>query len=228
MSPNTLQAQKVESLSNCDLSISWNRVLFTKQYKATLKPIREALSFASRATFEKDLTDFLSTPNKYRFILYYVLRVILHDHHLNIPPVFAPDCFHDAFFTKCVFPCYFLNQCGLYFFPFSVSAICLWNLLISIKLWLHKKTVLSSEFSSPWIFQYYHYRKGHWFTWRWAWKKTTQKISTWMPLWIMFRKKQLEDWKKLWTKKSTVNALKFRKYWFVIVVNNCQLSIQIT
>ena len=46
------------------------------------------------------------------------LRIGLHDHLLNLLPLFNPNWFSQAFIDLFGYPCYILTQCGIYFSSF--------------------------------------------------------------------------------------------------------------
>ena len=46
------------------------------------------------------------------------MRIGLHDHLLNLLPLFNPDWFSQAFNNYFGYPCYILTQCGIYFSTF--------------------------------------------------------------------------------------------------------------
>ena len=117
ISPTTFTEQESGIYSNAELLHFSNRVLF-KHSDTTLKFLRKAKSFDSLATSEKHSTDFYSNTDRVRFNHYDVLRVGLHDHLLNIAPLFAPEGFANAFTALFGLPCYILTQCGSYFSTF--------------------------------------------------------------------------------------------------------------
>ena len=105
VSPNTFTAQEARDFSNAELTLFWNPVLFTEQTDTTLKPFGNASFCDFLVTSGKDSIAFYSTPIRYRFNLYNVFRIDLHDHFLNIAPLFAPDWFADAFIASFGFSC---------------------------------------------------------------------------------------------------------------------------
>ena len=115
---NTFTAQKAGNCSNAESTDFRNRVLFTKHSDTTLKLLGKALSYDFLATAEQHPTDSDSSPYRNRFNHFNVLRVGLHDHLLNLAPLFVLDFFADAFVAKFGFPCLVFTQCGVNFFTF--------------------------------------------------------------------------------------------------------------
>ena len=50
-------------------------------------------------------------------------RIGLHDHLLNLLPLFNPNWFSQAFITLFGYPCYILTQCGNYFSTFFLRDV---------------------------------------------------------------------------------------------------------
>ena len=74
------------------------------------------------------------------------LRIGLHDYMLNSTPFFSPVWFTDAFIKLFGYPCYLLNQCGIYF----SSALFLqfaFNTLLSIYRSFAVKNLLKKQIS---------------------------------------------------------------------------------
>ena len=46
------------------------------------------------------------------------MRIEIHDHLLNLLPLFNPDWFSQAFINFFGYPCYVITQCGIYFSTF--------------------------------------------------------------------------------------------------------------
>ena len=79
------------------------------------------------------------------------LRIGLHDHLLNLLPLFNPNWFSQAFVNLFGYPCYILTQCGIYFSTFLLIREVLTFLLrfyrtISIKYNIQSSiSILSSQ-----------------------------------------------------------------------------------
>ena len=108
---NTFTAQDAGIYSNAELDQFWNRVLFAIHSVTTLQLLGKSLSY-----------DFITVQNEHHSHTgsnpYNYLRIGLHDHLLNILPLFNPDYFCQAFINYFGYPCCILTQCGIYFLPF--------------------------------------------------------------------------------------------------------------
>ena len=91
---------------------------FSQNNLLLTETLKKAIPYTFLATSEKHPTDFYSPSNRNWFIPYIVLRASLHDHLLKSAPLFATDCFVDAFDELFGFPCYIFTQCRIYFFTF--------------------------------------------------------------------------------------------------------------
>ena len=78
----------------------------------------KSISYYFLSTTEQHPTDFYSRSNRSRFNPLNVLRIGLHDHLLNIAPLFAPHCSADIVIARFGCHCYILTQCGIYFSTF--------------------------------------------------------------------------------------------------------------
>ena len=111
ITPNTFTAQDAGIYSNAELDQFWNRVLFAKHSDTTLQLLGKSLSY-----------DFITMHNEHHSHTgsnpYNQLRIGLHDHLLNLLPLFNPNWFSQAFITLLGYPCYILTQCGNYFSTF--------------------------------------------------------------------------------------------------------------
>ena len=111
ITPNTFTAQDAGIYSNAELDQFWNRVLFAKHSDTTLQLLGKSLSY-----------DFISMHNEKHSYSghnpYNHLRIGVHDHLLNLLPLFNPDWFSQAFINFFGYPCYVLTQCGIYFSTF--------------------------------------------------------------------------------------------------------------
>ena len=111
--PNTFTAQDAGIYSNAELDHFWIRILFSKHSDSTLQFLGKApsYSFISSNTPDYDANSPHDNPNK-------TMRIGLHDKLLNLTPLFEPTWFSDAFIGLCGYPCFVLNQCGIYFSTF--------------------------------------------------------------------------------------------------------------
>ena len=111
ITPNTFTAQDAGIYSNAELDQFWNRVLIAKHSNTTLQLLGKSLSY-----------DFITVHNERHSYTgsnpYNHLRIGLHDHLLNLLPLFNPDWFSQAFINFFGYPCYILTQCGIYFSTF--------------------------------------------------------------------------------------------------------------
>ena len=111
ITPNTFTAQDAGIYSNAELDQFWNRVLFAKHSDTTLQLLGKSLSY-DFITVHNDKPSY-SGQNSYNH-----LRIGVHDHLLNLLPLFNPDWFSQAFINFFGYPCYVLTQCGIYFSTF--------------------------------------------------------------------------------------------------------------
>ena len=111
ITPNTFTAQHAGIYSNAELDQFWNRVLFAKNSDTTLQLLGKSLSYDFITVHNERNSH--SGPNPYNH-----LRIGLHDHPLNLFPLFNPDWFSQAFINFFGHPCYVLTQCGIYFSTF--------------------------------------------------------------------------------------------------------------
>ena len=111
ITPNTFTAQDAGIYSNAELDQFWNRVLFAKHSDTTLQLLGKSLSY-DFITVHNDKHSY-SGHNPYNH-----LRIGVHDHLLNLLPLFNPDWFSQAFINFFGYPCYVLTQCGIYFSTF--------------------------------------------------------------------------------------------------------------
>ena len=111
ITPNTFTAQDAGIYSNAELDQFWNRVIFAKHSDTTLQLLGKSLSY-----------DFITMHNEHHPHTgsnpYNHLRIGLHDHLLNLLPLFNPNWFSQAFINFFGHPCYILTQCGIYFSTF--------------------------------------------------------------------------------------------------------------
>ena len=111
ITPNTFTAQDAGIYSNADLDQFGNRVLFAKHSDTTLQLHGKSLSYDFITVHNEQHSDTGSNP-------YNHLRIGLHDHLLNLLPLFNPDWFSQAFINFFGYPCYVLTQCGIYYSTF--------------------------------------------------------------------------------------------------------------
>ena len=150
VSPNTFTAQEAGIYSNGQITTFWNQVKFPKHTDAALKLLGKTILYDFLATSEQHPNDFYSAPTRNRPNPYNVLRVGLHDHFLNIAPLFAREWFADAFIALFGFLCYILTQCGINFSTFlfvqSVFTFLLKFLRsMSINFRLHENIIILSS-----------------------------------------------------------------------------------
>ena len=89
ITPNTFTAQDAGIYSNAELDQVWNRVLFAKHSETTLQILGNPLSYDFITVHNEQHSHTGSNPYKY-------LRIGLHDHLLNLSPLFNPDWFSQA------------------------------------------------------------------------------------------------------------------------------------
>ena len=94
--------------SNAELDHIWNRVLFAKHSDTTLQLLGKSLSYDFITAHNEQHSH--TEPNPYN-----QSRIGLHDHLLNLLPLFNPDWFSQSFINFFGYPCYVLTQCGIYF-----------------------------------------------------------------------------------------------------------------
>ena len=111
ITPNTFTTQDAGIYSNAEIDQFWNRVLFAKQSDTTLQLLGKSLSYEF-ITVHNERHSY-SGPNPCN-----LLRIGIHDHLLNLLPIFNPDWFSQAFINFFGYPCYVLTQCGIYFSTF--------------------------------------------------------------------------------------------------------------
>ena len=143
ITPNNFTAQDAGIFSNAELDKFRNRVLFAKHSDTTLQLLGKSLSYDFITVHNERHSH--SRPNTYNH-----LRIGIHDHLLNLLPLFNPDWFSQAFINFFGYPCYILTQYGIYFSTFLFIREVLTFLLksyrtISIKNNLQSKiSILSS------------------------------------------------------------------------------------
>ena len=108
ITPNTFTAQDAGIYSNAELDQFWNGVLFAKHSDTTLQLLGESFSYDIITVHNEQHSHTGSNP-------YNHLRIGLHDHLLNLLPLFNPDWFSQSFINYFGYPCYILTQCGIYF-----------------------------------------------------------------------------------------------------------------
>ena len=111
VTPNTFSAQDAGIFSNAELDQFWNRVLFAKHSDITLPLLGKSLSYDLITVHIERHSH--SGPNPHNH-----LRIGIHDHLLNLLPLFNPDWFSQAFINFFGYPCYILTQRGIYFSTF--------------------------------------------------------------------------------------------------------------
>ena len=74
------------------------------------------------------------------------LRIGVHDHLLNLLPLFNSDWFSQAFINFFGYPCYVLTQCGIYFSTFLFIREVL-TFLLKFYRTISRKYNLQSNFS---------------------------------------------------------------------------------
>ena len=106
ISPKTFTAKEAGIYSNAELQNFGNRGLFTKHSDSTVKFPAKTFSFDFLAPSEKHPNNIYSNSRRNRLNPYNVLRACLHNHFLNIAPLFALNKFADVFDALFVFQCY--------------------------------------------------------------------------------------------------------------------------
>ena len=111
ITPNTFTAQDAGIYSNAELDQFWNRVLFAKHSDTTLQLLGKSPSYDFITVHNEQHPHTGSNP-------YNHLGIGLHDHLLNLLPLFNPDWSSQAFINFFGYPCYVLTQCRIYFSTF--------------------------------------------------------------------------------------------------------------
>ena len=111
ITPNTFTAQDPGIYSNAELDQFWNRVSFAKHSDTTLQLLGKSLSYDFITMHNEQHSHTGSNP-------YNHLRIGLHDHLVNILPLFNPNWFSQAFINLFGYPCCISTQCGIYFSTF--------------------------------------------------------------------------------------------------------------
>ena len=109
ITPNTFTALCI--YSNAELDQFWNRVFLAKHSDTTLQLLGKSLSYDFITMHNEQHSHTGSNP-------YNHLRIGLHDHLLNLLPLFNPNWFSQAFINLFGYPCYILTQCELISLPF--------------------------------------------------------------------------------------------------------------
>ena len=105
---NTFTAQDAGIYSNAELDQFWNRVLFAKHSDTTLQLLGKSLSYDFITMHNEQHSHTGSNP-------FIHLRIGLHDHLVNLLPLFNPNWFSQAFINLFGYPGYILTQGGIYF-----------------------------------------------------------------------------------------------------------------
>ena len=113
ITPNTFTAQDTGTCSNANLDQFWNRVLFAKHSDTTLHLLGKSISYDFITMHNEQHSHTGSNP-------YNHFKIGLHDHLLNLLPLFNPDWFSQSFINFFGYPCYVLTQCGIYFSTFRL------------------------------------------------------------------------------------------------------------
>ena len=90
ITPNTFTAQNARICSNAELDQFWNRVLFAKHSDTTLQLLGKSLGYDLITVHNEQHSHTGSKP-------YNHLGIGLHEHLLNLLPLFNPDWFSQAF-----------------------------------------------------------------------------------------------------------------------------------
>ena len=104
----TFTAQDAGIYSNAELDQFWNRVLFATHSDTIPQLLGKSISY-DFITVQNERHS-LSGPNPYNH-----LRLGIHDHLLNLLPLFNPDWFSQAFLNFFGYPCYILTMWNLFF-----------------------------------------------------------------------------------------------------------------
>ena len=177
ISPNLFTAQEPGISSNAEITNFWNRVSFLKHSDATLMILGTAISYDILATSEHHPPELHSIHKGNWFNPYNVLRVNLHDHLINIAPLFAPDRCVDAIGALFGFTCYIVTQHALKISTFLILEnfflYFLWNFVSLYQLNIDFLKNNQTEFSSSRIFWLNHIKKSHSFSWCWTSQAST-------------------------------------------------------
>ena len=111
ITPNTFTAQDAGIYSNAKLDQFWNRVLLAKHSDTTLHLLGKSLNYDFITVHNEQHYHIGSNPHNHS-------RIGLHDHLLNLLPLFNPNWFSNAFISLFGYPRYILTQCGIYFSTF--------------------------------------------------------------------------------------------------------------
>ena len=111
ITPNTNTAQDAGIFSNAELDQFLNRVVFAKHSDTTLQLLGKSLSYDFITVHNERHSH--SGPNPYNR-----LRIGIHDHILNLLPLFNPDWFSQALINFFGYPCSILTPCGIHFSTF--------------------------------------------------------------------------------------------------------------
>ena len=111
ITPNTFTAQDAGIYSNAESDQFLNRGLFAIHSDTTLQLLGKSLSHDFITMNSEQHSHTASNP-------YNHLMIGLHDHLLNLLPLFNPNLFSQAFNIFFGYPCYILTQCGIYFSTF--------------------------------------------------------------------------------------------------------------
>ena len=154
ITPNIFTAQDAGFYSNAELEIISGIEYYLQNTQIRLS------NYLENHDDGESIYDFLTMHNEQHSHTgsnpYNHLRIGLHDHLLNLLPLFNPNWFIQAFINLFGYPCYILTQCGIYFSTFLFMREVLTFLLrfyrtIGIK--KSPKQHLHFEFNSPWIFK---------------------------------------------------------------------------
>ena len=107
ITPNTFTTQDAGIYSNAEFDQFWNRVIFAKHSDITLQLLGKSLSYDFITVHNEQPSHTGSDPCNY-------LRIGLHDHLLNLLPLFNPDWFSQVFLNFFGYPCYVLTQQNLF------------------------------------------------------------------------------------------------------------------
>ena len=103
ITPNTFTAQDAGKYPNAELDQFWNRVLFAKHSITTLHLLGKSISYDFITIHNEQHAHTVSNP-------YNQLGIGLHDHLLNLLPLFNPDWFSQVFNNFLGYPCYVLRE----------------------------------------------------------------------------------------------------------------------
>ena len=108
ITPKTFTAQDAGIYSNAELDQFWEKVIFAKHSDTTLQLLGKSLCYDFITMHNEQHSHTGSNPYNHS-------RIGLHDHLLNLLPLFNPNWFSQAFINSFGYPCYILTQCGIYF-----------------------------------------------------------------------------------------------------------------